>query len=39
MIDERKAKELSEKLGSVKIAIKPVVTNEIIYLDAFEEEK
>ena len=39
-IDSKLAKELHEKLGTaVTIPIKPVVTNEIIYLDAFEEEK
>jgi DNA-directed RNA polymerase subunit beta len=38
-IDEKKAKELQDKLGSINIPIKPVVTSEIVYLDAFEEEK
>ncbi|MFH1326109.1 MAG: DNA-directed RNA polymerase subunit beta [Candidatus Falkowbacteria bacterium] len=37
-IDEELAKKL-EKLGHIIIPIKPIVTNEIIYLDAFEEEK
>jgi DNA-directed RNA polymerase subunit beta len=37
-IDEKLAKEL-EKLGPITIPIKPVVTNEVVYLDAFEEEK
>lgn len=40
LITEKLAKELHEKLGiAVTIAIKPVITDEIIYLDAFEEEK
>lgn len=39
-IDKKKAKEIKEKLGSdAKIPIKPVVTDEIVYLDAFEEER
>ncbi len=37
-IDENKAKEI-QKLGHITIPIKPVVTSEIVYLDAFEEEK
>jgi len=37
-INEKLAKEL-EKLGPITIPIKPVVTNEIKYLDALEEEK
>jgi len=37
-IEEKQAKELKE-LGNVKIPVKPVVTNEIVYIDAFEEEK
>jgi len=37
-IDEKLAQELA-KLGPVTIPIKPVITNEIKYLDAFEEEK
>ncbi len=39
VIDEKKAKELKEKAGHILIPIKPIVTNEIVYLDAFEEEK
>jgi DNA-directed RNA polymerase subunit beta len=39
MIDGKKAKELKEKAGHILIPIKPIVTNEIVYLDAFEEEK
>ena len=40
VIDKKKARELKEKLGSgAQIPIKPIVTNEIAYLDAFEEEK
>ncbi len=40
LITEKIAKELHEELGAgVTIAIKPLVTNEILYLDAFEEEK
>ncbi len=39
-IDRAKAKELAAVLGpEAIIPIKPVVTNEIVYLDAFEEEK
>jgi DNA-directed RNA polymerase subunit beta len=38
-ITKAKAKELKEKLGHITIPIKPVVTDEIVYLDAFEEEK
>ena len=37
-IEEKQAKELKE-LGNVKVPVKPVVTNEIVYIDAFEEEK
>jgi len=37
-IDAKLAARL-EKLGPISIPIKPVVTNEIKYLDAFEEEK
>ena len=33
------AKELKEKAGHITIPIKPVVTDQIVYLDAFEEEK
>ena len=39
-IDIKKAKELNKKLNkNILIPIKPVVTDEILYLDAFEEEK
>jgi DNA-directed RNA polymerase subunit beta len=38
-ITDKIAKELKEKLGHIMIGIKPVVTDEIVYLDAFEEEK
>jgi len=38
-ITEKTAKDLQSKLGHITIPIKPVVTNEIVYLDAFEEEK
>jgi len=38
-ISKEKAEELKKKLGQVTIPIKPVVTDEIVYLDAFEEEK
>jgi DNA-directed RNA polymerase subunit beta len=39
-IDQAKAKELATVLTpEAIIPIKPVVTNEIVYLDAFEEEK
>ena len=38
VIDKKTARELKD-LGHVTIPIKPVLTNEIIYLDAFEEEK
>jgi len=39
-ISEGSAKNINEKLGSdALIAIKPLVTNEIAYIDAFEEEK
>ncbi|MFA5318492.1 MAG: DNA-directed RNA polymerase subunit beta [Patescibacteria group bacterium] len=37
-IDDNLAKKL-EKLGHITIPIKPVVTDEVVYLDAFEEEK
>jgi len=37
-IDEKKAKEL-KKLGVITIPIKPFITKEIFYFDAFEEEK
>jgi len=38
-IDDKKAKELKDKLGMVTVPIMPIVTDEIVYLDAFEEEK
>ena len=38
-INEKEAKRLKEKLGDVKVPVKPIVTNEIVYLDAFNEEK
>jgi DNA-directed RNA polymerase subunit beta len=38
-IDAKHAKKLAEKAGAVLIPIKPVVTSEIVYLDAIEEEK
>jgi DNA-directed RNA polymerase subunit beta len=39
-ITEKIAKDLHEKLGvAVTIPIKSLITSEIIYLDAFEEEK
>ncbi len=39
-IDVKKAQELNKKLDkNILIPIKPVVTDEILYLDAFEEEK
>ncbi|MFH1744747.1 MAG: DNA-directed RNA polymerase subunit beta [bacterium] len=39
-INEKMAEKISKELGSgVLIAIKPQVTDEIVYLDAFEEEK
>jgi DNA-directed RNA polymerase subunit beta len=39
-IDEKLAKEFKEKLSSsALLPVKPVVTKEIFYLDAFEEEK
>lgn len=40
VIDDSKAKELEKSLDHrVLIPVKPVVTDEFIYLDAFEEEK
>jgi len=40
LIDNKVAKKLEEKIDSkVLIPIKPVVTDEVVYLDAFEEEK
>ena len=38
-IDAQASKLLLQKAGDQKIAIKPVVTDEIVYLDANEEEK
>jgi len=38
-IDKKITQELKDQLGHVTIPIKPVVTDEIIYLDAFNEEK
>ncbi len=39
-IDAAAAKKIKEKLGSrILVPIKPVVTDEIVYLDAFMEEK
>jgi len=38
-IDEKKAKKIKDKLGEKEVLIKPVVTDEIVYLDAFTEEK
>ena len=40
IISKNKAQELKSKLDeNTIIAIKPVVTDEVVYLDAFEEEK
>jgi DNA-directed RNA polymerase subunit beta len=39
IIDKKIARELKEKLGHVTMPIVPTTTNQIIYLDAFEEEK
>ena len=38
-ISESKAKQLAKEKDLETIAIKPVVTKEIVYFDAFEEEK
>ena len=38
-ITKSKAKELVTELGDIKIPIKPVITDQIVYIDAFEEEK
>ena len=38
-IDAKGARKIHEKAGLVLIPIKPVVTDEIVYLDALEEEK
>ncbi len=39
MIDKKTAAELKEKLGHITVPIVPVLGDEIVYLDAFEEEK
>ncbi len=39
VINDKMAKKLKEELGDAEILIKPVVTDEIVYLDAFTEEK
>ncbi len=38
-ITEKVAKEIASHKNIIKIPIKPVVTNEIVYLDAFTEER
>ncbi len=38
-IDAKLAKLMHDKAGEILIPIKPVVTEEIVYLDAIEEEK
>ncbi len=38
-IDAKLAKTIEEKAGQILIPIKPMVTDEIVYLDAIEEEK
>ena len=38
-ITDKLAKELQEKAGKILVPIKPVVTDQVDYLDAFEEEK
>ncbi len=39
-VDEKSAKEFKEKIAShTLLPVKPVVTGEIVYMDAFEEEK
>ncbi|MDD4412718.1 MAG: DNA-directed RNA polymerase subunit beta [Patescibacteria group bacterium] len=38
-IDAKTSKKLEDKLGKILIPVKPMVTNEIVYLDALEEEK
>ncbi len=39
-IDKTKAKTIKQKVDSrVLIPVKPVVTNEVVYIDAFQEEK
>ena len=39
VIDKEIAAELKEKMGHITIPIVPVLGDEIVYLDAFEEEK
>ncbi len=39
VVDEKMAKKLKEKMDGAEILIKPIVTDEIVYLDAFTEEK
>ena len=39
VIDKKVAVELKEKMGHITIPIVPVLGDEIVYLDAFEEEK
>jgi len=39
MIDAKKAKKLADKAGQVLILVKPRATQDIVYLDALEEEK
>ncbi|MCG2695363.1 DNA-directed RNA polymerase subunit beta [Candidatus Parcubacteria bacterium] len=39
VISKKTAQEFKKKLGKITIPIKPVVTDEMVYLDAFEEEK
>ncbi|MFA5359702.1 MAG: DNA-directed RNA polymerase subunit beta [Patescibacteria group bacterium] len=39
VIDKKVAVELKEKMGHITIPIVPVLSDEIVYLDAFEEEK
>ncbi|MBA4320692.1 MAG: DNA-directed RNA polymerase subunit beta, partial [Flavobacterium sp.] len=39
IIDNKIARKLEQKLGHITIPIKPIVTNEVVYLDAFTEEK
>ncbi len=39
MINDKKAEELHAKQGHIAIPIVPLVTDEIVLLDAFEEEK
>ncbi|MDO8668355.1 MAG: DNA-directed RNA polymerase subunit beta [bacterium] len=39
VIDKKTARELKEKMGHVTIPVVPVLSDKIIYLDAFEEER